>query len=82
MFVALIDSDTLPSAWKKATVIPIPKISKPMGPEDLRPISLLPLPGKMFEHLRTDRGSQRGAVHSGTSLHNDDRCNGMSYIFG
>ena len=37
--------------WKKATVVPIPKISKPIGPEDLRPISLLPLPGKIFEHL-------------------------------
>ena len=46
-----IDTKVFPTKWKKATVIPIPKVSKPMGPEDLRPISLLPLPGKIFEHL-------------------------------
>ena len=46
-----IDTKTFPTHWKKATVIPIPKVSKPQGPEDLRPISLLPLPGKIFEHL-------------------------------
>ena len=46
-----IDTQTFPKKWKKATVVPIPKVSKPLGPEDLRPISLLPLPGKIFEHL-------------------------------
>ena len=46
-----IDMSTFPTEWKRATVIPIPKVSKPMGPEDLRPISLLPLPGKICEHL-------------------------------
>ena len=51
ILIASIDSKIYPSAWKKATVVPIPKISKPMGPEDLRPNSLLPLPGNIFEHL-------------------------------
>ena len=46
-----IDTKTFPNKWKKATVVPIPKVTKPIGPEDLRPISLLPLPGKIFEHL-------------------------------
>ena len=46
-----IDMSTFPTEWKKASVIPIPKVSKPMGHEDLRPISLLPLPGKICEHL-------------------------------
>ena len=46
-----IVTNTFPKKWKYGTVIPIPKISKPKGPEDLRPISLLPLPGKIFEHL-------------------------------
>ena len=51
ILTAAIDSNIYPRGWKKATVVPIPKISKPIGPEDLRPISLLPLPGKIFEHL-------------------------------
>ena len=46
-----IDLHIFPQNWKKATVIPIPKVCKPMGPEDLRHISLVPLPGKFFEHL-------------------------------
>ena len=40
-----------PQFWKSATVIPLPKVAKIIGPEDLRPISLLPLPGKIVEHL-------------------------------
>ena len=32
--------------------------------------------------LTIDRGSQRGAVHLLTWIHNDDRCNGLLYIFG
>ena len=40
-----------PQVWKSATVIPLPKVAKIIGPEDLRPISLLPLPGKIVEHL-------------------------------
>ena len=46
-----INTNIFPDKWKSATIVPIPKIAKPMGPEDLRPISLLPLPGKIFEHL-------------------------------
>ena len=36
----------------------------------------------MLTILKIDRGSQRGAVHSGTSIYNNDRCNGILYIFG
>ena len=37
--------------WKTATVVPIPKITNATSPNDLRPISLLPLPGKILEQL-------------------------------
>ena len=40
-----------PQSWKSASVIPLPKVAKIIGHEDLRPISLLPLPGKIVEHL-------------------------------
>ena len=40
-----------PLKWKSATLIPIPKVTIIIGPEDLRPISLLPLSGKTLEHL-------------------------------
>ena len=34
-----------------ATVVPIPKVANALSTNDLRPISLLPLPGKILEHL-------------------------------
>ena len=38
-----------PKSWKKAIVVPIPKINNPSEIGDLRPIALTPLPGKMLE---------------------------------
>lgn len=40
-----------PDKWKIATVTPIPKIANPKLCGDLRPISILPLPGKIFEQI-------------------------------
>ena len=43
-----------PSAWKHALVTPIPKVPNANRMEDLRPISLLPIPGKILErHVYT-----------------------------
>lgn len=39
----------VPNQWKIATVIPIPKVKNSTKVTDLRPISLLPLPGKILE---------------------------------
>lgn len=41
----------VPSKWKEAIVIPIPKVANSQKFSDLRPISLLPIPGKMLEHI-------------------------------
>ena len=46
-----IISGIFPEAWKLATVIPLPKVNNPSGVSDYRPISLLPLPGKLLEKL-------------------------------
>ena len=39
-----------PDEWKVATVVPLPKTPNANKPADLRPISLLPLPGKILKH--------------------------------
>ena len=39
-----------PDEWKVPTVVPLPKTPNANKPGDLRPISLLPLPGKILEH--------------------------------
>ena len=46
-----IYNGTFPEAWKHGTVIPIPKVPNPGQVGDLRPITLLPLPGKVMERL-------------------------------
>jgi len=45
-----IQSRIFPDAWKLSNVVPLPKSSKP-SIDKLRPISLLPVPSKVFEQL-------------------------------
>ena len=46
-----IKTSTFPESWKKSIVVPLPKINNPKFAADMRPISLIPLPGKILEHL-------------------------------
>lgn len=46
-----ISNGIVPDEWKKALVTPIPKIQNSKNVSDLRPISLLPIPGKVLEHI-------------------------------
>ena len=51
MFNLSIKTATFPKLWKKALVIPIPKSGNLTNVKNYRPISLLPLPGKILEKL-------------------------------
>lgn len=51
IFNLSIDQGLFPNAWKKANVILIPKDGPKDNPNNFRPISLLPLPGKILEKL-------------------------------
>ena len=44
-----------PSLWKEGTIIPLPKVSNPKSACDMHPIALLPLPGKIMEHIISKR---------------------------
>ena len=59
LFNLSIKQKVFPNQWKAALVIPIPKSGDPKKVENYRPISLLPLPGKILEKL----------VHTQLSLH-------------
>ena len=48
LFNCSLRTGIFPKAWKQGTVIPIPKVSNPQSPSDLRPVTLLPIPGKMI----------------------------------
>lgn len=50
-----VDLGIFPAQWKRATVIPIPKGNKQKTLGNIRPISLLPTPGKIFERLIYNR---------------------------
>ena len=49
-----LNTATVPDDWKVATVTPIPKVNGTAMVSELRPISILPLPGKILEHLIHD----------------------------
>ena len=51
MFNLSIQTMLYPNSWKKATVVPIPKVGNLSRVQNYRPISLLPLPGKVMEKL-------------------------------
>ena len=51
LYNRILVTGIFPDEWKCATVIPIPKKANPKSPNDLRPISLLPMPGKILEKL-------------------------------
>ena len=42
---------SFPTSWKEGTIIPLAKTSAPQTAGDMRPIALLPLPGKIMEHI-------------------------------
>ena len=51
LYNLLLNSGLFPDKWKEALVIPIPKTGAPTDVNNYRPISLLPLPGKVLEKL-------------------------------
>ena len=62
LFNFSIRTAIFPDQWKKALIIPIPKVGDLKKVENYRPISLLPLPGKILEKL----------VHSQLSTYLED----------
>ena len=46
-----LQSNIFPDAYKKAEIIPIPKVNPPRALSDLRPISKTPIGGKMIEKV-------------------------------
>ena len=51
----ILNTGIFPDKWKTATVTPIPKVPNAKTPTDLRPISLLPIPGKLLEKYITTK---------------------------
>ena len=51
LFNLSLTSSEFPQAWKDALVIPIPKTGDLSNVKNYRPISLLPIPGKILEKL-------------------------------
>lgn len=57
-----IESGQIPDSWKIATVTPLPKGVDQTNVSSFRPISVLPVPGKILERL----------IHTAISNHLDD----------
>ena len=55
MYNGSLTQRTFPLKWKKATIVPLPKVKNPKTVSDMRPISLLPFPGKVLEMIVSQR---------------------------
>ena len=51
IFRSCIENGKFPSEWKKANVVPVHKKGNKQILENYRPVSLLPICGKIFERL-------------------------------
>ena len=51
LFNLSLETSVFPAEWKKAMIVPIPKTGDLTLVQNYRPISLLPLPGKILEKL-------------------------------
>ena len=51
IFSSRIESGIFPTEWKKAYVVPIHKRDDKQNVKNYRPVSLLPIFGKIFERL-------------------------------
>ena len=55
LYNLIIYTGIFPDKWKIASVTPIPQVANAANPTDLRPISLLPVPGKLLEKYISDK---------------------------
>jgi hypothetical protein len=55
LFNLSVQTATFPAVFKKAVVVPVPKVSGADGPDEHRPISLLALISKAFERIIYDQ---------------------------
>ena len=55
IFNLCLSSNTFPSKWKIASIVPLPKDGDLSQCTNYMPISLLPMPGKILEHIIHDR---------------------------
>lgn len=51
LFNTVLTTSKYPNCWKRAKVLPLPKVSEPNSCSDYRPISILPFLSKAFERL-------------------------------
>ena len=55
IFQSCLESKKFPNEWKKANVVPVHKKGDKQILKSYRPVSLLPIAGKIFERLLYDR---------------------------
>jgi len=51
MFNLSLSSSVVPTQWKMASILPIPKIASPQTPADYRPISITPVVSRVLERI-------------------------------
>jgi hypothetical protein len=68
-FNQFISSKTVPEPLKKSRIVPVPKVSNPSTPSELRPIAIQPVLTKCFESKKLFCKEQFGFRKNHTTTH-------------
>jgi hypothetical protein len=74
LFSTSISTSIVPTQWKQATIMPLPKIPLPSSCADYRPISLTPILSRLLERLVL-RQYLHPAIEEVKENSNSDQCN-------
>jgi hypothetical protein len=69
----LLDKSVVPMQWKRASILPIPKVNTPASPSDFRPISITPVLSRVLERIVTREHIYPALKHAPPSLDFSDQ---------
>ena len=61
-----LDMSAVPTQWKRASILPKPKVSTPVSPSDFHPISITPVLSRLLERIVKQRRNIR-PIHNLTA---------------
>jgi len=69
----LLNKSAVPMQWKRASILPIPKVNTPASPSYFRPISLTPVLSRVLERIVTREHIYSALKHTPPSLDFSDQ---------
>ena len=73
LFNMSIQESVVPSQWKRASILPIPKVPRPSAASDFRPISITPVLSRIMERFVVQQFIYPALIYPSAPLHFSDQ---------